>query len=60
MEIVVKVCVIYLFVVAANNLISGPFMIGKPRLDYGPWHYVGAGVVAVAIVIVCGRAIGWW
>ena len=38
----------------------GPFIIGKPREPLEATEYVSALFLGAALILVCGRIIGWW
>ena len=41
------------------RLVAGPFLIGKEAKIYTPGSYLMSTVVAIASIVVAGRAMGW-
>ena len=49
-----------LLVVFIIEILIGPFNIGKETKPLTPGRYVMALLVSSAIIMLCGRVLGWW
>lgn len=47
-------------VLIAFNIVSEPFLYGRPRTPYGKHTWIAAIASAAILVPLCGRVIGWW
>lgn len=50
----------FLVVSSIVNVISEPFLYGKPRENYGKTTWIGSIIGASIFIPICGRVLGWW
>lgn len=46
--------------IVSGNIISEPFMYGKPRNPYGQATWICTLISAALNIPMCGRILGWW